>query len=176
MKKIILLVICAVMTFSFAGCFGTGGTKLESVQTDEAPDAKEINADDYENNLKGLEEYFIALGYIPEKADATEMMYKVIGAVDGDRYNFTVNSSAVYVELYEYDPDNLGEEGQRVISEVKKDGKFYVFDNDGNDNIAYEATLSDNGKFLMIYTDNSTEEANVQRKADAQKALKSFHK
>lgn len=176
MKKILLVVICAVMAISFAGCFGTGGTSLEAVKISEAPDASTIKTTDYENNLEGLEKYFIALGYIPEKAKATDMMYKVIGAVDGDRYNFTVDSSAVYIELYEYEPDKLNNEGKRVIDEVKKDGKFYVFDNKDGDNAAYEATLSDNGKYLMIYTDNSTESANVQRKQDIINALKAFYK
>ena len=176
MKKILLFVICAVMAVSFTGCFGSSGTSLEAVQTNAAPDAATIKADDYENNLAGLEEYFIALGYIPEKAEPTKMFSEVIGAVDGDRYNFTVDSSTVYVELYEYDLDNLEDEAKRVIEEVKKDGKFYVFDDNGEGNIAYEATLSDNGKYLMIYTDNSTEESNVQRKTDVINALKSFHK
>lgn len=164
------------MAVSFTGCYGSGGTSLEAVQTSAAPDATTINTDDYEDNLEGLEKYFIALGYIPEKAQPTEMMYNVIGAIDGDRYNFAVDSSAVYVELYEYDPDNLNDEATRVINEVKKDGKFYVFADDGNGNVAYEATLSDNEKYLMIYTDSSSEEANVQRKTDVINALKSFHK
>ncbi|MGN1458026.1 MAG: hypothetical protein ACI4XP_08745 [Acutalibacteraceae bacterium] len=204
MKKIIPFVICAAMALALTGCATQSGPQLESVQasvtesntssqdsdtskTDdtskETSTAKEINADDYDNNLKGLEKYFVDMGYIPEKSKPTKMMYGVIGAIDGDRYNFVVNSTAIYLELYEYNPDDLKDEksenykeGNRVINEVKKDGKFYVFDNNGGDNVAYEATLSDNGKYLMIYTDNSTDAGNVQRKADVKNALKEFHK
>ncbi len=176
MKKILLFVICAVMAVSFTGCFGTGGSSLPAVQTSEAPDSTKINAKDYNNNLEGLEKYFVDLGYIPKDAVATEMMYNVIGAVDGDRYYFTVNSSAIYIELYEYNPDKLNEDGVRVIGEVKKDGKFYVFNNEDEENIAYEATLSDNEKYLMIYTDNSTDQENIKRKEDVIKTLKAFYK
>lgn len=178
MKKILLFVICAIMAVSVSGCMGSGGNSLEGVQTSEAPDASKVDVSKYKNNLDGLEKYFVALGYIPEKAQGTEMMYNVIGAVDGDRYNFTVNSSVVYVELYEYDTEHLNDEAKRVINEVKKDGLFYVFDNKNNDesNIAYEATLSDNGKYLMIYTDTSTDEANTTRKTDVINALKAFKK
>lgn len=204
MKKIIPFVICAAMAISLTGCATQSGPQLESVQatasqtdtssqdsntsqTDdtskEASTAKEINAADYDNNLDGLEKYFVDMGYIPEKSKPTPMMYGVIGAIDGDRYNFIVNSTAIYLELYEYNPDDLKneksenyKEGNRVIKEVKDNGKFYVFDNNGGDNVAYEATISDNGKYLMIYTDNSTDAGNVQRKADVKKALKEFHK
>ena len=204
MKKIIPFVICAALAFSLTGCATQSGPQLESIQasasqpesssqdsntstTDdtskEESTPKTVNAADYQDNLEGLEKYFVDMGYIPEKSEPTEMMYSVIGAVDGDRYNFVVNSTAIYLELYEYNPDDLKnkdsknyKEGNRVINEVKKDGKFYVFDNNDGDNVAYEATLSDNGKYLMIYTDNSTDEGNVQRKADVIKALKEFHK
>lgn len=204
MKKIIPFVICAAMALALTGCATQSGPQLESVQasatesntssqnsdTSKTDDAskeestpKKVNPADYDNNLDGLEKYFVDMGYIPEKSKPTKMMYGVIGAIDGDRYNFVVNSTAIYLELYEYNPDDLKDEksenykeGNRVINEVKKDGKFYVFDNNGGDNVAYEATLSDNGKYLMIYTDNSTDAGNVQRKADVIKALKEFHK
>ena len=204
MKKIIPFVICAAMALALTGCAAQSGPQLESVQasatesntssqnsdtskTDdtskEESTPKKVNPADYDNNLDGLEKYFVDIGYIPEKSKPTKMMYGVIGAIDGDRYNFVVNSTAIYLELYEYNPDDLKDEksenykeGNRVINEVKKDGKFYVFDNNGGDNVAYEATLSDNGKYLMIYTDNSTDAGNVQRKADVKKALKEFHK
>lgn len=178
MKKIFLAVICAVMAVSFSGCFSTGGASPNgSVQTSEAPDSKSIKADDYDDNLDGLEKYFIALGYIPKDSEPTQMLYSVIGATDGDRYYFSVNNSSVYVELYQYNPNNLDDKAQRVINEVKKDGKFYVFDNSvAGGNTPYEATLSDNGKYLMIYTDKSEVKENVQRKADVINALKAFHK
>ena len=205
MKKLIPFVICAAMALALTGCMAQSGPQLESVQAsatesntssqdsnasqpddtskEESSTAKEIKADDYDNNLKGLEKYFVDMGYIPEKSEPTPMMFDIIGAVGGDRYNFIVNSTAIYLELYEYNPDDLKDEksknykeGNRVIKEVNDNGKFYVFDNNGGDNVAYEAFLSENGKYLMIYTDNSTDAGNVQRKNDVIKAFKEVHK
>lgn len=177
MKKLLIASAAVLTAVSLSGCM-TSGQKLEGVSTKDTPDVESVKVSDYENNLDGLEKYFIALKYIPEKADSTEMMYNVIGAVDGNRYNFKVNNSAVTVELYEYEPDNLGEEGKRVINEVQSKGEFYVFDESTelNGNVAYPATLSDNGKYLMIYTDPSTDEANVKRASDVKATLKAFYR
>ena len=175
MKKIILTVISFALVLAAAGC-SAGGNSLENVDTAATVDPSTINQTDYKNDLEGLEQYLTALNYIPQNAAATEMMYNVIGAKDGDRYNFTVDKNAVYVELYEYDPDHLNEEAERVLSEVQKDGKFYVFDDKNlNDNAAYEAELSYNGKYLLIYTYNSTNDNLVQRKKDFTNAVKEFY-
>lgn len=175
MKKIILTVILLTLVIVAAGC-SAGGNSLENVDTAATVDSSKINQSDYKNDLEGLEQYLTALNYIPENAAATQMMYNVIGAKGGDRYNFTVDKNAVYVELYEYDPDHLNEEAERVLNEVQKDGKFYVFDDKNlNDNVAYEAELSYNGKYLLIYIDNSTNDNLVQRKKDFTNAVKEFY-
>ena len=151
MKKILLIVLSLAVAVSISGCIGGGGNSLEGVNTADASAVTDVKYSDYEDNLAGLEEYLVALKYIPEKAVPTDMMYAVIGAKDGDRYNFTVNGSAVYVELYEYDPTSLNDEGKRVISEIEETGKFHVFQGD-NENAAFEAELSYNRKYMMIYT------------------------
>ncbi len=172
MKKILLFVVSIVAAVSLTACASSSGTSVENINTSDAPDASSISADDYDDSLDGLQEYFVALGYIPENSEPTEMMYSVIGAVDGVRYTFTVNSSTVYLELYEYDPDNLNDDATRVISEVKQDGKFYIFSDIETDETYYEAFLSDSEKYLMIYTDSSENEDNIQRKTDVEAALK----
>ena len=172
MKKIIAAILGAVTVVSLAGCAGSGQS-LEKLSTESAPDADTIKASDYANNLEGLEKYLVALDYIPKKSEPTEMLSNVIG-----RYNFIVDNATVIVELYEYDTDNIGEEGKRVIDEVKKNGEFYVFGEDTklDGNEAYPADLSDNGKYLLIYTDTSTDISNVQRKADFTEKVKAFYK
>ena len=177
MKKIIAAILGAVTVVSLAGCAGSGQS-LEKLSTESAPDADTIKASDYANNLEGLEKYLVALDYIPKKSEPTEMLSNVIGAKSGHRYNFIVDNATVIVELYEYDTDNIGEEGKRVIDEVKKNGEFYVFGEDTklDGNEAYPADLSDNGKYLLIYTDTSTDIANVQRKADFTEKVKAFYK
>ena len=161
---------------SLTGCMSSG-QQLEKLSTAEAPDKASVKSSDYKNDLEGLEKYLTALNYLPEKAEATEMLYKVIGAKDGDRYNFRVNNATVVVELYEYDPDALGDEGKRVLNEVKEQGEFRVFDKDSqiDENPAYPATLSNNGKYLVLYTDSSSDLDNIQRKADFEIAVKEFY-
>lgn len=176
MKKIIAAVLGAVMAVSLAGC-RTSGSKLEKISTESAPDADTVKMSDYADNLEGLEKYLVDLNYIPQKSEATDMLASVIGAKSGHRYNFIVDRSTVIAELYEYDTDALTEEGRRVIDEVKTNGEFYVFDKNVqiDENTAYKADLSDSGKYLLIYTDNSSDIANVQRKADFTQKVKAFH-
>lgn len=177
MKKLLLIVLSLAMAVSITGCMGTGGPGLEGVETSSAADISKIKASDYSNDLKGLEEYLIAVDYIPKKCKPTEMMYQVIGAKKGDRYNYTVNNSAVFVELYEYDPENLNSDAKRVIGEVKETGKFHILPGDTSDeSTTYEATLSDNGKFLLIYQGATDNDDLKKRKSDFEKAVKEFHK
>ncbi len=173
MKRKIVGITALIMMITASGCMGQQQPQLTEIKTEGAPAFDSVKLSDYTNDLEGLEKYFKKLAYLPDDKP-TEMMYEVIGAVDGDRFSFKLNSSPVVVELYEYDPDNLGKEGNRVISEVKENGEFHVFDNKDETNIAYKATLSDSGKFLMIYTDNSDNNDNKTRTNDVIKALKAF--
>lgn len=175
MKKIFVVLISSVLALSMTGCMSRNGESLENVNTADEPNADNIHSTDYENNLNGLEKYLIELDYIPQKSEPTEMLCTVIGAVAGDRYIFTVNSSRVVVELYEYEPDNLNDDAMRVINEVQKDGEFHVFASENFSDDTYQATLSDNQKYLMIYTDSSESEDNTKRKENVEKAVKAFN-
>lgn len=178
MKKIILTVISLIVAaVCLSGCAGVGGQSLPGVTTETAPDPKTVKASEYDNNLEGLEKYLVDLGYMPSSCKPTEMMYSVIGAKDGDRYVFAVDDVPAYVELYEYDTEKMNEEGKRVTGEVKKDGKYYVFGEDGiGGDVAIEASLSDNGKFLVTYTLGGDNDTATQRKTDFIKAVKEYHK
>ncbi|MBQ8134023.1 MAG: hypothetical protein IJ192_06445 [Clostridia bacterium] len=177
MKKIILIVMSLVIAVSLTGCMGAGDNSTPSVNTDEAKDSKKLKISDYKNDLSGLEKYLVALNYIPGDCEPTEMMYNVIGAKDGDRYNFKVDNSIVYVELYEYDTDNLNDDAKRVINEVNKTGKFHVLgDNtDDEDAAVFDAELSTNGKYLLIYNGSTDNEKTEKRKKDFTNVVKSFH-
>ncbi len=174
MKKILIAAVNAAIVLSMAGCMPNNAEQLENLSTADAPKADTVKSENYENNLSGLEKYFMKLQYIPENTEPTEMVYGIIGAVDGDRYIFNVNSSRVIMELYEYEPDQLGDEGKRVISEVQKTGKFHVFEKSSDNDRTYDAYLSDNNKYLMIYTDSSESIDNIERKDNAIALLKSF--
>ena len=176
MKKIITTAVCVVTVLSFAGC-AQQGAKLENIDPKNVLPIDQVNMNDYNNNLTGLEDYFIKLGYIPAATTPTEMMYKVIGAIDGDRYIFNFNNSGVVMELYEYEPDNLNDDAKRVLGEIKENGSFHVFGKENIDaGVTYEATLSDNGMYMMIYTDNNNGEDHVLQKKTVIEAFKGFHK
>lgn len=175
MKKIFFTIICTLMVISLVGC-AQAGAQLENIDTTKDVNTDSVNVSDYENNLEGLEKYLTELNYIPAKAEATEMMYRVIGAIDGDRYIFNVNNSTITIELYEYDPDNLNDDAKRVLGEIKENGEFHVFEDKSIDNNAtYPGIISDNGKYMMIYKDSSDSEANTEHKKSAEEAFKSFH-
>ncbi len=175
MKKILLIVLSLALVLSFSGCLGAGGNKLEGISLSDASEVSGVTDDKYDNDLKGLEKYLIDLKYIPEKAVATEMMSAVIGAEKGDRYNYNIDSSSVYVELYEYDINNLNSDAKRVIGEIKETGSFHVFDSNSDQDVI-AAELSYNGKYLLIYTGGDGNDDLKQRKSDFTKAVKEFHK
>ena len=66
MKKLFLVLVSSVLAVSMTGCMSANGESLENVNTADAPKADSIKSTDYENNLDGLEEYFVKLEYIPK--------------------------------------------------------------------------------------------------------------
>ena len=177
MKKIILSVI-SVVAAAVLLCGCSRGNGLPGVKTEDAPKAVSVKQSDYNNDLEGLEKYLNALGYIPDDCKPVEMtLCSVIGAKDGDRYNFNVDNSAVFVELYEYDTDNLNDDAKRVIGEVQKEGKYYVFGESSKEDAAsFEASISINGKYMVSYTLTSNGETNEQRKKDFISAVEGFYR
>jgi hypothetical protein len=71
----------------------------------------------------------------------------------------------VTLELYEFDTKNLNDTAKKVISDVKSTGKFTVIGQQVN------AVLSNSGKYLMIYNNSLTDDAN---KAYGEKIKKLF--
>ena len=175
MKKIILAVLCALTVFSLSGCFASGN-KLENLDTAQAVDMDSISQADYKNDLDGLVGYLKALQYLPKDTQPVDMLAEVIGAKKGYRYIFTVNGSQTVTELYEFDTAALDANAQRVIGEIKENGSFHLFNKEGVDtDTTYTAYLSDNGKYMMLYTDNSSNNDNVIRTKSIQKVLKDFY-
>ena len=175
MKKILLIVLSLTLALSLTGCFANGGSQLEGVAISDAAEVSGVTYDKYKNDLEGLEKYLVDLKYIPEKAVPTAMMSGVIGAKKGDRYNYNIDGSAVYVELYEYDTGDLNSDAKRVIGEVKETGSFHVFDVDSDQDVI-AAELSYNGKYLLIYTGGDGNDDLKKRKEDFTKAVKEFYK
>jgi hypothetical protein len=96
---------------------------------------------------------------------ATEMKADIIGAEKGEKYTFQYNSATVVVELYQFDLDNLNDTDKETLESIKENGTFKVLDTD------VEAKISKSGKYVMLYTDSSTDDTNT---AQAQKAEELF--
>ena len=99
--------------------------------------------------------------------ERVEMSYKEIGAIGGYRYRFKYNGSTVQAEFYEFDLDNLNDKAKECLNSTKEKGSFPLLGND------VPATLS--GKYMLIYTDTSKEQANTEKRDETVDLFASFH-
>ena len=84
-------------------------------------------------------------------------------------YQFSFNDSPVQVELYEFDTENLNETAQKILQEVRENGKFTMTGIESSN-----AYLSDSGKYLMVYHDTNTDEEHTNQSIRAQQMFKEF--
>lgn len=144
-----------------------------TVSTQDEP--KSVNPSDYDNNVDELCKYLKALDYL--KGEPVKMAADLIGAEKGYRYVFAYEKGNINAELYEYNTNKLNDKAKATIESVKENGYFQI---QGFDKV--EAYMSDNGKYLIIYSDsnlidnNSPNESNKQRELDFLKAAEEFYK
>lgn len=194
MKRFIAAILCAgLIAVATTGCGYTDAlaqnSSSQTQETSQADDnqsatADEVSEDNFDDNLDGLCNYFAKMDYIATKKDAidesalTKMDASLIGAKSGNKFTTKYNGKAVTIELYEYDTKNLNDTAKDVIASVEKDGTFTILELP-----AVKAYLSDNGKYLMVYTDSSiddeepdTESDNYKHREEVIENFKSFHK
>jgi hypothetical protein len=112
-----------------------------------------VTAAGVSNDLAGLQQYLAANASVT--GTPTEMRADMIGAKSGVRYTYGYSgNNNVTLELYEYDTANLSAEAKTILDSVKSTGKFVLFSEE------ISATLSSNGKYLMIFKDTATGDAN----------------
>lgn len=188
MKKIIaaILMACCVCV-SFAGCglddALTQNSSTESTtQADEKNDTPSVKDTDYKDDFDGLCDYFVAMGYNVAEAggklddkNVTEMDAALVGAEKGKKFATTYGGKNITVELYSYDISKLNDTANQIIASVKKDGTFSILDFN-----PVKAYLSDNGKYLMVYSDPSIDESktdsdNYTHREQVIKDFKAFH-
>lgn len=171
MKKIWIFcaALAAAATLSACGVGNVGGAapgSASSGQTSSAAVSSALSADSVSDDLAGLQKYLASnAGFsgTPEKTEAA-----VIGAKSGVRYAFGHDGkNNVSAELYEYDANDLNETARKIFASVKAEGKFTLMGQQ------MEASLSDSGKYLMIYKNSATDDAN---KTYNEKVLDLFHK
>ena len=181
MKRILAALLCAGLIMVFAsGCMGGQQVNPEDVATGD--EASSLDAADYSNDLDGLSKYFSAYGYINYKdtSKATEMDASLIGAKTGKKFTAVKiddkDVKNITIELYEFNTEEKKSTADEVIASVKSNGTFSIL------NLPeVKAYLSDNGKFLMIYTDKGLDESktdseNYKWREEVLEKFKSFHK
>ena len=199
MKKL----LAAILSLCFAAIFLAGcgfsdaldSRKSTTDATEASSQAEEIQSSvkdtDFDDSFDGLCDYFTAKGYNVENAgkpvedtNVTIMDASLIGAEKGKKFATTYNGKQIYVELYYYDAENLSDTAKEIIDSVKTDGTFRILpDNNGEKLPAVTAYLSDNGKYLMIYSDASidvekpdTNSVNYTHREQVIEDFKAFHK
>lgn len=174
MKKFIVAAIALIMIAAvFAGCSDGLEEQRAAANTDATSATEAVTEEkktaDYKDNYVGLCNYMQDKGYIKIKeksADEDRMNAELIGAEEGNRY--TMNT--VTIELYAFDLKSDNKTRDEVIASVKKDGKFTIY------NKEVTAYLSDNSKYLMIYSDTAigTDDTTSDAYKTQQEAVKDF--
>ena len=172
MKKLISAFMIAAMVLSvamFTGCNDiTNDTSSDTANV--SSDSKE-SSDSADSGFNNFVLYMEEGGFI--KGNGDELTASVIGAEYGKRYTASSGGSKIYVELYEYKDIN-SEIALKILSEAKNSGTFSLYKGLSTENTV--AAVSADGKYLMLYTDSSTNANNVQTKNDAVEAVKSYGK
>ena len=178
MKKILLSAVAVLLiAVSFASCYDPyAGVKDKSkIATSEAATASEtetkakektVSDTDYKDNYEGLRDYMKAYGFIKtdNKDNITEMKAELIGAEKGYKYT----DGDTRVELYSFNLSKENATRDKVISSVKEKGTFTLYSTE------VTAYLSDNGKYLMVYSNAAADDKNSDAYKTKEKAIKAF--
>ena len=165
MKKIFALILASLMLISvMSGCGTTVPDATESTAATE--ETKEEKT--YSDSLESLAEYMKDQGYIDNTDNAYKMQAQLIGAEKGYRYL----KGTVQIELYKYNPDKLNDTAKDVMEQIEKNGEFELYGK------KIKGYLSDNGKYMMVYTDSAIVEGDTTSDAykTMEKAVKDLNK
>lgn len=174
MKRFIAAILCVGLIAAVSvGCGYKDALSKENkpTQATEATGilatADEVDSKNFSDDLEGLSNYFAKKGYITEKdgkideSTVTIMDASLIGAKEGKKFITAYGGKAITIELYEYDVKNLNDTAKTVVESVKNSGEFTILDLP-----SVKAYLSDNEKYLLIYTDSSIDDEKPDENSD----------
>lgn len=173
----------ALMAVLLTGCFGsTTATDSSSASSDSASSGETLKgdgaktADGYDYTLDGFISYMKDNEII--SGDGQELTASVIGAQKGQRFiSGTNNSPKFTVELYEFAADaESSDEAKKTIEDARKDGSFHLYDSTEDITKKTLAAVTDDGRFLMLYTDNIGNENSEKQQQSAAETVKKFKK
>lgn len=166
MKRVFFLTLILSGFCFITGCGRGGVQSLPQIQGTEITEISDQGK--YSDDIVGLENYLKDCGAIV--GDGVDMSSRMIGAISGKKYVFKFNDSNVSVEIYDFG-DELEEDLKGKALETKnsvlQSGNITIL------NKQIPAVLSDNQKYLMMYSDDSGESKNKERK---QKIIELFKK
>lgn len=175
-KFVSIIAATAAALVLLSGCEGD----IAPTQTSSAGDESQTqtmtgdgtkSADGYEKNLEGFIKYMTDNEFV--SGEGTELTSAAIGASSGRRFTVSTPVSKHTIELYEY-TDQTSDAAKKTIANARKDGSFHLFESTENVTQYTTAAVSEDGRFLMLYTDSSESgEKNEQRQA-AVEAVKNF--
>ena len=174
MKRFIAAILCVGLIAAIStGCAYKDALSKDNTATTQATEAAgsatkdEPKAADFKDNLERLINYFTELEYLAMKdgkldeSTVTVMDASLIGAKEGKKFVTAYGGKAVTIELYEYDVKNLNDTAKAVVESVKNSGEFTILDLP-----PVKAYLSNNGRYIMVYTDASIDDANPDKESD----------
>lgn len=175
MNKIIsIIAAAAVVLVLLSGCDGAAVSTQTKSTADEAQTMTgdgTKNAKNYEKNLDGFIKYMTDNEFI--SGEGTELTSAAIGASSGRRFTISTPVSKHTIELYEY-TDQTSDAAQKTIANARKDGSFHLFESTENVTQYTTAAVSEDGRFLMLYTDSSEKDEKNDTCLAAVEAVKKF--
>ena len=179
MKRIISLIaaimlVCVMLT----GCESDGSASSdtsavssENGQTMTGDGAKSPSA--YNKDFEGFVQYMKDNGFI--SGDGADLTAAAIGASKGQRFTISSPVSKHTVELYEY-TDQTSDIAVKTITDARTDGSFHLFESTEYATQYTLAAVSEDGRFLMLYTDSSESGSKAEQKQAAAEAVYKFSK
>lgn len=178
MKKVAALVLSLIMVLGLAGCARQNPNAItptelvlpneETVSEGEEP--KELvvkKSSEYADSFDGLKQY-LSDNYIVA-GDPITMSFEAIGAVDGCKFAMKYDGRSGSVEVYEFDLENLSEIAKDCLDSIKENGYYTMLDTE------VPAEISENGKYIMIYTFEDSTDKLKEQKERAIELFKDFH-
>ncbi len=179
-KFLSIIAAAAVAAVLFAGCTGDAGTSsgTTSAAGSDTSSAGETIAGDgtksasgYDKTFDGFVSYMTDNGFV--SGDGEELTAAAIGASAGKRFTISTPVSKHTVELYEFE-DQTSDAAAKTIADARNDGSFHLFDSTENVTKYTLAVVTDDGRFLMLYTDSSESDGTNEQKEKAAEAVRNF--
>lgn len=159
MKKILAILLTAVLLMALAGCAQSS--------TKETPTTVQHELSYYTKDFLGLQEYLVdysLVSYVDmakvkagtleatsdEASVRTKVYYELLGADDGIRLAL---GNGAFVELYDFSKADSAE-AKAFLADIKEDGKYTV----AEDLDELTGVISKSGKYVILYNEKNSAE------------------